>query len=277
MDSTRQEPDRMAEIPAAGGAAITVERHGPVVLIGINRPERDNRFDPAAFYGLAKAYYDFDHDPSLRCAVVFGHGASLSRGIDVDAFNALAKTGKHFELTDGMVDPFFKASHLSKPLIFVAHGDTWNMGHEIFLTADIRIASDDVEFGQDETTHARFPGGGGTIRFPREAGWARSMRYILTGDHWGAEEAVQMGMVQYVESGAGSALARGIEVAEKIAACGPLGIRTALESAHLAIDESEGAAFAKLDEQYGALYRTEDFAEGRRAEAEGRPPVYSGR
>ncbi|MCS5717785.1 enoyl-CoA hydratase-related protein [Herbiconiux sp. CPCC 205763] len=277
MDDATQDPTRMAEVPLTGGARITIERRGHVVLIGINRPDRDNRFDPDAYYGLAKAYYDFDNDPSLRVAVVFGHGRSLSRGVDVDAFNALTSTGQHLELTDGMADPFFKSAHLSKPLVFVAHGDTWNMGHELFLTADIRVASQDVEFGQDETTHARFPGGGGTIRFPREVGWASAMRYILTGDHWGADQAERMGMVQFVESDREAAIAKGIEVAEKVAACAPLGIKTSLESAHLAIDESEAAAFAKLDEQYGALYRTDDFAEGRRAEAEGRPPVYSGR
>jgi enoyl-CoA hydratase len=57
----------------------------------------------------------------------------------------------------------------------------------------------------------------------------------------------------------------------------PLGIQTTLASAHLAIDQSQAAAFAKLDEQFGALFHTEDFLEGRNAEAEGRPPVYHGR
>jgi len=61
-------------------------------------------------------------------------------------------------------------------------------------------------------------------------------------------------------------------LAQKIAACGPLGIKATLESAHLSIDESEAAAFAKLNEQSGALFHTEDFIEGRNAEAEGRPP-----
>ena len=76
----------------------------------------------------------------------------------------------------------------------VVHGDTWNMGHELHLVADLRVASADVRFGQDENTHGRFPGGGSTIRFPREAGWGNAMRYMLTGDHWGAEEAFRMGV-----------------------------------------------------------------------------------
>ncbi len=141
----------------------------------------------------------------------------------------------------------------------------------------IRVASADVRFGQDENTHGRFPGGGSTIRFPREAGWGNAMRYMLTGDHWGAEEACRMGVIQEIAPNPAKALEAGIGLAQKIAACGPLGIKTTLESAHLSINESEAAAFSKLDEQFGALFHTQDFIEGRNAEAEGRRPVYQGK
>jgi enoyl-CoA hydratase len=268
---------RMADIPLSPEVKITVERRGGIVLIGVNRPQVGNRFDPDAFFGLAKAYYDFDNDPSLRAAVLFGHGENFSRGIDVDAFAPLARTGKPFAVKDGMVDPFGRTQQLSKALVVVVHGDTWNMGHELLLVADIRVASADVRFGQDENTHGRFPGGGSTIRFPREAGWGNAMRYMLTGDHWGAHEAYRMGVIQEIASSPAKALDAGIGLAEKIAACGPLGIKTTLESAHLSIDESEAAAFAKLDGQFGGLFHTEDFIEGRKAEAEGRPPVYQGK
>ena len=143
---------RMADIPLSPEAKITVERRGEIVLIGVNRPQNYNRFDPDAFFGLAKAYYDFDNDPSLRAAVFFGHGENFSRGIDVDAFAPLAKTGKPFAVKDGMLDPFARTQQLSKPLIVVVHGDTWNMAHELHLVADIRVASADVRFGQDENT-----------------------------------------------------------------------------------------------------------------------------
>ena len=267
----------MADIPLSPEAKITVERRGQIVLIGVNRPESYNRFDPDAYFGLAKAYYDFDNDPSLRAAVFFGHGENFSRGIDVAAFAPLARTGRPFAVKDGMLDLFARTQNLSKPLIAVVHGDTWNMAHELHLVADIRVASADVRFGQDENTHGRFPGGGSTIRFPREAGWGNAMRYMLTGDHWGAEEAYRMGVIQQIAANPAQALEAGIRLARKIAACGPRGIKTTLESAHLAIDESEAAAFAKLNGQFGGLFHTEDFIEGRKAEAENRPPHYQGR
>ena len=103
------------------------------------------------------------------------------------------------------------------------------------------------------------------------------MRYILTGDHWTAAEAYRMGTAQEVLPTPDAALQRAIELAGKIADCGPLGIKTSLASAHLAVDPMEAVALAQLDAQYGALYHTRDFREGRNAEAQGRRPVYQGK
>jgi enoyl-CoA hydratase/carnithine racemase len=269
---------RMADIPFSSTAKVTIERRGQIVLIGINRPYIHNRVDPETYVGLARAYYQYDHDPSLRAAVLFGHGDNFSRGIDVDAFQALVTSGRPRTDERGTIDPLAKAAPtLSKPLVVVVHGDTWNMGHELHLAADIRIAAASTRFGQDENTHGRFPGGGATIRFVREAGWGNAMRYMLTGDHWSAEEALRMGVVQEVAPTRDEALEAGINIATKIAACGPLGIKTTLASAHVVIDASQAEALSKLNAQYGALYRTEDFNEGRKAEAEGRPPIYRGK
>ena len=211
--------------------------------------------------------------------MLFGHGDSFSRGIDVDASQAGVTSGQRPAAgrTD-TVDILGKAqSRLTKPLVVVVHGDTWNLGHEIYLAGDIRIAAANTTFGQDENTHGRFPGGGATIRFVREAGWGNAMRYMLTGDHWSADESRRMGVTQEIAPTPAAALELGVAMARKIAACGPLSIMATLASAHQYVDPVEADAMSKLDAQYSALYRTEDFIEGRRAEAENRPPKYQGR
>lgn len=164
---------------------------------------------------------------------------------------------------------------LTKPLIVAVHGDTWNMAHELFLVADIRVAANNTNFGQDENTHGRYPGGGSTVRFVREAGWGNAMRYMLTGDHWSAREAYRMGTVQEIADPQ-SDLDKAIELANKIAANGPLGIKATLASAHRVIDPAQVDALSNLDVQRAALYKSKDFQEGRKAEAEGRSPVYHG-
>jgi enoyl-CoA hydratase/carnithine racemase len=65
-------------------------------------------------------------------------------------------------------------------------------------------------------------------------------------------------------------------IANKVAACAPLGVQTTLASAHLAIDSGEAQAFSKLGAQYSALFRTKDFIEGLTAQTEGRRPVFHG-
>jgi hypothetical protein len=95
----------MAEIPLSATAKVTAERRGQIVLIGINRPYIHNRIDPETYSRLATAYYQYDHDPSLRAAVLFGHGDNFSRGIDVDAFAALVTSGRSRIEERGMIDP----------------------------------------------------------------------------------------------------------------------------------------------------------------------------
>ena len=86
---------KMAEIPLSTAAKVTVELRGQIILIGINRPYIHNRIDPETYAGLARAYYQYDHDSSLRAAVLFGHGDNFSRGIDVDAFAAISERSVH--------------------------------------------------------------------------------------------------------------------------------------------------------------------------------------
>jgi enoyl-CoA hydratase len=268
----------LADVPVSASATITVERRGQIVLVGLNRPFIQNRVDPPTRVRLAETVYQYEHDPSLRAMVLFGHGDNFSRGIDVDASQANLIAGRRTLTGADTIDPLGKSQpHRSKPMVVVVHGDTWNLGHEIYLACDIRIAAANTRFGQDENTHGRFPGGGATVRFVREAGWGNAMRYMLTGDHWTAEESYRMGITQEISATPAAALDAGLAMAGKIAACGPLSIKATLASAHQVIDPVEADALSRLDASYSALYRTEDFIEGRRAEAEGRPPRYQGK
>jgi enoyl-CoA hydratase/carnithine racemase len=268
----------LADAPLTPATTITVRRRGQVVLIGLNRPSIQNRLDPPMRARLAEVIYQYEHDASLRAAVLFGHGPDFSRGIDVDATQAALAAGPRPAPRPDTMDPLGNTPpHRTKPLIVVVHGDTWNLGHELYLAGDIRVASADTRFGQDENTHGRFPGGGATIRFVRDAGWGNAMRYMLTGDHWNAEESRRMGITQQIAPTPAEALEAGAALAMKVAACAPLSIRATLASARQMIDPVEADALSKLGAQYAALYRTEDFQEGRRAEAEGRPPKYLGK
>jgi enoyl-CoA hydratase/carnithine racemase len=164
----------------------------------------------------------------------------------------------------------------SKPVVVAVQGQVTRVAHELFLAADVRVAAQDAVFNQGEVTAASFPGGGATIRFTREAGWANAMRYMLTGDEWHADDAHRMGLVQELTA-VGEQLERAMAVAQRIAAAAPLGVRAALTSAHQAFSDGEKLALATLQPEFGRLFRTEDRQEYIRSLQEHRAAVFLGR
>jgi len=250
---------------------------GGVLLIAIDRTEKQNLIDPATFIALGRAYHRLDHDDSLRVAVLYARGPNFTPGIDAPAWAATLNAGPFNPNTPEFINPLGTIPPLrAKPVVAAVHGVTKFIGHELFLAADMRVAATDTVFSQGEVTNALFPAGGGTIRFVREAGWGNAMRYMLTGDEWGAEESYRLGLTQAVTP-PGKELDRAVEFAKKIAFSAPLGVRATLAPPHRAPAEGETAAYAALLPEFTKLFRTEDFQERVRALRENRRPVYRGR
>src|SRR5438270_101031 len=65
---------RLEDVPLGPSVTLTVERREDIVLVGLNRPFIQNRIDPPTRLLLAATFYQFEHDPSLRALVLFGHG-----------------------------------------------------------------------------------------------------------------------------------------------------------------------------------------------------------
>jgi enoyl-CoA hydratase/carnithine racemase len=263
--------------PAPSSGPVVLERlPGGILSIGINRPAAQNRIDPPTLLGLGKAYYQLDHDDALRVGVLHAYGPAFVQGLDVPAFTSALRDGvvpfKDPEYINpaGVVLP-----HRLKPVVVAVHGQTRTVGHELFLAADVRVAASDTVFAQNEVVAAIFPLGGATVRFTREAGWGNAMRYMLSGEEWGAEEAYRLGLVQAVTP-PGQQLARALEFARKIAAAAPLGVRATLASAHQA-QAGEDAVFATLQPEGARLRQSADYQEFQRAQQEKRTPVYQGR
>jgi len=266
--------------PQAKSGRVTVEQRGAVLLIGIDRPEAQNRLDPPTLIGLGKAYYELEHHDELRVGVLYGEGPDFSFGLDAPAVVAAVAAGTYPTKDPDYMSPFgTKAPFRSKPVVVAVQGATWLGGHELFLAADIRVAASDVNFSQPEVTLGLFPAGGATVRFVREAGWANAMRYMLTGEQWGAEEALRLGLVQEITT-PGEQLDRAIGLAQKIAtAAAPLGVRATLASPHQSLvgEEPALAALVGLSGEFARLLQSEDFKEARRAAQEGRAPVFQGK
>ena len=255
---------------------VKVDRlDGSILLIGIR--QESNRVELSSVIGLGRLLYMLDHDEALRVAVLYAQGPDFVGGIlDAESWAPVLRTGR-FPETPEFINPVGTVPpRREKPLVVAVQGKCQGAGHELFLAADVRVAASDTVFAQGEVTRGHFPAGGATIAFVREAGWGNAMRYMLTGDEWGADEAYRMGLVQYVTP-PGQQLDRAIEVARTIAAAAPLGIRATLGSARRALDDGQEAAFAALLPELGRLAQSEDHDEYFRALQEERAPAYRGR
>ena len=256
---------------------ITTEKHGHLWLMGLNRVAKRNAFDPAMFFELAEAYGELERNPDLSCGVLFAHGDHFSGGIDLAAFAPLFEGGQDpFALRPGTIDPFGLRNHLSKPLVMAAQGISFTIAIELMLAADIRIAASNVRFAQIEVARGLYPLGGATFRLAREAGWGNAMRYLLTGDEFGADVALKLRLVQEVVE-PGAHVERAIELATKVAEQAPLGIQATLRSAWTSVLEGEAIAAASVAADMPAILESADFAEGVASFRERRKARFTGK
>ncbi len=263
--------------PPTRETAVTVERRGHVLLMGLNRPAKRNAFNLAMLEQLAAAYYELETDDDLRCGVLFAHGEHFTAGLDLAEVAPVVRQGELRLDSAGRRDPWRRDGTLTTPVVAAAQGWTLTLGIELLLAADIRIAASDTRFAQMEVLRGIYPFGGVTIRLPRDAGWGNAMRWLLTGEHFDATEACRIGLVQEVVE-PGRQVDRAVELAETIATrSAPLAVKMTLTSAHCAQREGEATAFARLDADVAKLFDTDDGREGVRSFVERRAARFTGR
>ena len=244
---------------------VTVDRDGHVLLIGLNRTDKRNAADLQLLQELALAYGELEHDPELRCGLVYAHGDHFTGGLDL-ADVGPRLTGKGLDLVPaGGIHPWQVAGEsLTKPVVIAVQGICLTLGIELVLASDIAIAAESTTFAQIEVARGILPFGGATIRFPRAVGWGNAMRWILTGDTFDAAEALRIGLVQEVVP-TGTQYARALEIARRVAAQAPLAVQAALTNAKFAVRQGDAAAEARLQPELMRLVATEDSMMGMQA------------
>ena len=253
---------------------ITTEKRGHLWLMGVNRPTKMNAFDADMLRDFGDAYGELERDPELRCGVVFAHGDHFTAGLDLGNVAPLVAEGK-LDFGNGAIDPWAVHGKVrTKPTVIAVQGRCLTLGIELCLAQDVVIAAANTRFAQIEIKRGIFPFGGATFRLMQTAGWGNAMRWILTGDEFGADEAYRIGLVQEVVP-VGEQLARAIAIAETIAAQAPLGVQATLASARKALTE-EAAARALMPEIM-RLMATDDAREGLMSFLERRPGKFEGK
>lgn len=256
--------------------SIKVERRGHLLLMGIDRTNKRNAFSVAMYRALGDAYALLADDPELRVGVLYALGDHFTGGLDLAEFAGEFSSGR-LPVNEGAIDPMrLQGRSLDKPVVTALNGICYTVGLELMLATEIRVAAATARFGQIEIKRGIYPVGGATIRFVTEAGWGNAMRYLLTGDEFGAEEALRLGFVQEVVP-EGQQLEAAIAIAERIAKQAPLGVMATLRSSRRSLTEGLQAAADTLLPDLMPIMNSEDVQEGLMSFLERREAVFKGR
>ncbi|MCU4184172.1 crotonase/enoyl-CoA hydratase family protein [Acidiferrimicrobium sp. IK] len=262
---------------------LLTERVGATLVVTMNRPDARNALSSEMLALLGEAWDEVDANPAIRVAVLTGAGGAFCAGADLKAMTA-KHPGDSFAagdqatrgIADGVIKPLLKGYRLRKPLIAAVEGAAVAGGTEILQATDIRVAGESARFGVSEVRWSLFPLGGSTVRLRRQIPYTLAADVLLTGRHLTAREALAMGLIGYVVPD-GGALGRAMEIAEVVAANGPVAVQAVLK----ALRETEGLPedeAMRVESRIGMeVFMSEDAKEGPRAFAEKRAPVFQGR
>ena len=224
---------------------------------------------------LTVALSRLKRDEAARCLVVRPAGAHFCAGADL-------KERREMTLDDvRRFVPRIAAvctalAELPFPTIAAVRGAAAGGGCELALACDLRIVADDAKIGLRETALAILPGAGGTQRLPRLVGPARAKRWIFSARLHDAAEALADGVADRVVPG-DRLESEALELAETIAANGPLAVRLAKRAIDGGADLPLGRALELEWECYTRTLDTRDRVEALEAFAEKRPPRFEGK
>ena len=264
--------------PTAEQPHALVERRGHVLIVTMNRPHARNALTGPMMAIMRQAWDEVDADPDIRVCVLTGAGGAFCAGADLKAMTA-THPGDSFGSGGwdlSVIEPLLKGRRLTKPLIAAVEGPAIAGGTEILQATDVRVAGESARFGVSEARWGLFPLGGSAVRLPRQIPYTVAADILLTGRHLSAAEARDVGLIGHVVPD-GQALPRALELADLIAANGPLAVRAILRTIRETEAMAEQDAF-KLEARLGmAVFTSDDAKEGPRAFAEKRRPDFHGR
>jgi len=251
---------------------IKSEIRGRVLILTINRPEARNALTYDTSFALADALDRLDADDNLTVGILRGEGNTFCSGMDLKEF---ARTQRRAVVPGRGLGGLAEAPP-AKPLIAAVEGYALAGGFELALACDLIVAANNASFGLPEVKRGLVPGSGGMLRLPRRLPYHVAMEALLTGDMIAAKRAHELGLVNdLVEPG--TALEAALKLAEKIAANGPLAVRTVKQIVTESQDWRTDDMFALQNPRMAHIFSSEDAKEGATAFAEKRPPVWKGR
>src|SRR4029077_11466941 len=198
--------------------SLKAERHADVAVLLLARPEKRNAIDDPTVFGI-EAFFAAVPD-GIKGVVMAGGRGHFCSGLDLGELSA-RDVAQGIAHSRSWHRAFEHIEFGKVPVVAVLHGAVVGGGLEIAAACHIRVAEDTAYYALPAGRRGIFVGGGGSVRLPRLIGVSRMMDMMLTGRTYDAEEGQAIGFSHYLVS-AGAGLAKGVELATRIAGNAPM-------------------------------------------------------
>jgi enoyl-CoA hydratase/carnithine racemase len=177
---------------------IIYGKKGNIAFVTLNRPRVLNAYNIKMRDELFEVLGAIGEDDDIRAAVLNGAGEkAFCAGADLTEFLS-APSPVIARQVRFQRDLWSRFLGVTKPLIAALHGFVFGSGVEIALCCDIRLASEDVQFGLPEPRLGIIPAAGGSQTLPRVVGLAPALEILLSGRRVKADEAYRIKLVNRV-------------------------------------------------------------------------------
>ncbi len=255
---------------------ILTEITDGIGILTINRPQSLNSLNTEVVEELESALREMEQNAAVKVVIVTGAGEKAfvagadireMTGMDPAAGRAFARRGQQM---------IRSIEQMRKPVIAAVNGYALGGGLELALACDFIYASEKARLGLPEVTLGIMPGFGGTQNLPRLIGPNRARELIFSGKQLTAGQARDWGIVNEVVP-AEELMPRVMEIAQKIAHNGTLGVAAAKDAIVNGLNMSKEDGLRYEGALFGLLFATEDQKEGTRAFIEKRPAEFKGK
>ena len=261
QQALHQEPDAIqVEFPNPGVALLRIaSRPLGVLRFGVKR-------------ALQTRLEELERDPDVRCLVVTGIERAFSVGSDIRDFSLDVGWLLENEYVEAGLNAAIEASRL--PIIAALNGFALGGGAVLALACDLRVAAASTQIGFPEVKVGAFASGSGTQRLPRLVGRGRALDLLLTGRTIDAQEALAIGLVEYVVPDE-ELLPYALSLAGQIAANSAPAVAATKHCVNTGLRDGFEAGLTCERELRVQTGRGSDAHEGRQAFLEKRPPVFT--
>jgi enoyl-CoA hydratase/carnithine racemase len=258
----------------AGGKILAEAKDG-VGRVVFNQPEKRNAMSIAMWDGMAEALDAFEADPAVRCVVLEGAGGkAFVSGADISQFEQSrsdAEAQKHYNKMTSAGRR--KLAEFPKPVIAKIQGFCMGGGLGIAMSCDIRIAGEGSEFGIPAAKLGIAYGFDMVSNLVALVGAAEAHMILMTGERFGAEEALRVGLVNRLVPADQLDAAVG-KLTATLAANAPLSLLANKRTVRSVLSANPDMAATEAAQL--RCFDSADYREGRRAFLEKRKPAFAG-